>query len=531
MTSPESERAAETTPSGRRWPVITTATLVLCLAMVGLLTALWAHVLQRDADRREAALDSWLRLEQEIVSGAARATRAWLTERIGNDSVPPTVAELEAVRLFIDPIQLGQDGDAWIYSGGHPVFDKSADFPKLYFGKTMAEIFALQKEKGAHHYDEIVRGVMEATDGTSWYVWLPEKGREFAAWTSVRVYDGTWTIGLSTPEPQILAFFRVPGTFRREVFGAALITALLLGLALVLWLQQNSDARRLSVLRLSHADLERAVAERTQQLEAINRDLTRSNEDLEQFAYAASHDLRAPLRTISSFLGLLRNRYGSALGPDATEFITYSVNGAQRLSEQINGLLDYSRVTTAGQAPTPVHLDPLLDGALENVRGLIEDTCARIERPADLPTVLADGSQITTLFQNLIGNALKYRHPERVPEIAVTVEPDGAFHRIEVSDNGIGIAPEFQGRIFGVFQRLHGPAEFEGTGIGLALCKRIVERHGGTLSVRSDGRTGSVFMFTLPAVDAAAAGGPDPAGPAEEQRPQTVTLANAQADG
>jgi len=497
MTSPETGGSGSPEGRGRRWTGSTTGTLITGLALAVLLSALWMHVLQRDTERRESALESWLRLEQEIVSGAARATQAWLNERIGDDNLPPELAEQEVLRLFIDPIQLGRDGDAWIYSEGYPVFDKSADFPEAYFGRSIAEIFKTQAEKGAYHYDELVRGIMEATDGTAWYVWLPEKGREFAAWTSVRVHNGTWTIGLSTPEPQIMDFFRIPQTFQREVIGASLISALVIGLAVALWLKQRSDANRLAVLRSSHADLERAVEERTRRLEAINRDLLRSNEDLEQFAYAASHDLQAPLRTISSFLGLLRKRYGDSLGPDAAEFITYCVDGSQRLSEQINGLLQYSRVTTAGQALAPVRMGPLLHAALENLRGMIEETGAIVEEPSSLPTVLADGNQITMLLQNLIGNALKYRQPDRSPRITISVAAQNGVYRVELADNGIGIAPEFHGRVFGVFQRLHGPAEFEGTGIGLALCKRIVERHGGTLTVQSDGTFGSVFAFTL----------------------------------
>ncbi|WP_170294778.1 sensor histidine kinase [Roseospira navarrensis] len=474
--------------------------LGLAILLVGLLAGLWLHVHDRHMHRRAVALDSWLALEAEIVDGAARATEAWMTHRIDVDGLSVHDAEQEVFRQFIDPIQLGKDGDAWIYNQGYVIFDESEDFPRQYLGKSMAEIFAMQVEHGARHYDALIEGVETASTGTTWYVWLPEKGREFAAWTSVRVHDDTWTIGLSTPEAQILDFFRVPQTLLREAIGAATITVLLLGLALALWLKHRSDTQRLAVLRTSHARLEQAVAERTRRLEAMNQDLRRSNEDLEQFAYAASHDLQAPLRTISSFLGLLRQRYGGSLDADATEFITYSIEGAKRLSQQIHGLLDFSRVTTQGQQMEPVALERVVENALALLRGPIAESGARVILPETRPTVTVDPSQVTTLFQNLIANALKYTRPGIPPEVRIQVHAEGPRWRVAVTDNGIGIAPQYHGRIFGVFQRLHGPAEFEGTGIGLALCKRIVDRHGGDLTVESDGETGSTFTFTLPGV-------------------------------
>ncbi|MQX36646.1 PAS domain S-box protein [Roseospira navarrensis] len=245
-----------------------------------------------------------------------------------------------------------------------------------------------------------------------------------------------------------------------------------------------------------------AVKEDITSRKAMEDRLRRSNEDLEQFAYAASHDLQAPLRTISSFLGLLRQRYGASLDADAAEFIDYSIEGAKRLSQQVHGLLDFSRITTTPQSMTPVALDRPVSVALAHLRGPIADTGARIERPETLPTVIADADQLALVFQNLIANALKYARPDTPPEVRISVTPEGPRWRVAVADNGIGIAPEYHGRIFGVFQRLHGPAEFEGTGIGLAVCKRIVDRHGGELTVDSDGTGGSTFIFTLPGLQA-----------------------------
>jgi signal transduction histidine kinase len=484
----------------RHTPLSQSPWVIAVIAVVaGLVIAgLWWQVIDRHAARRAAALDSWLALEMEVVNNAARAAKIWLEERTTYHNMPVGEVEQEVFRLLIDPIQLGADGDAWIYNRDHVVFDESQDFPREYFGKSMGEIFEIQKAHGAHHYDDLVKAVENAETGTTWYVWLPEKGREYAAYTSVRVGGETWTIGLSTPEAQILKTFQVQRSFRREVTDTLIISALLVGLVAMLWLKQRADLSRLTVLNESNARLERAVADRTERLQAINRDLTRSNEDLEQFAYAASHDLQAPLRTISGFLELLQRRYGDHLDNEAREFIAFSVKGAQRLSQQINGLLQYSRLTAGARACSPVPLQQVMQDVLANLRGQIDDVGARVSVPDDLPVVMADPIQLGTLLQNLIGNAVKYRHPDRRPDIGITVRPEGGRWRIEVADNGIGIPAEFQQRVFGVFQRLHGPDAYEGTGIGLALAKRIAERHGGSLTIRSDGHSGSVFAFTVP---------------------------------
>lgn len=483
---------------------------VITAAIPLILVALWGSVLHRDAERREAARAAWMALEAEVVGNAARTVTFWLNHRITVDGLPAAEAEQEAFRRFIAPIRLSDRGDAWIYNRDHVVFDESADFSDHYRGKSVAEIFALQQARGAAHFDDIVAAVENGTSGIGWYVWVPDKGREYAAWTSVRMLDTTWTIGLSTPESEIFALFRIDQSLVGELIGAGAITLLLLGLAGALWLKARSDHQRLSILSHRQADLEAAVTARTQELEQLNRRLLRSNQDLEQFAYAASHDLQEPLRMVSSFLGLLRTRYRDHLGDEAKEFIAFAVDGAHRMSHQINALLEYSRITTAGQDMKPLRLAGPLAVALANLRQACADADATLRLPEQDPLLLGDGEQLALLFQNLIGNALKYRSSDRHTDIAITLRPAGDRWAVQITDNGIGIAPEYQERIFRVFQRLHGRETYEGTGIGLALCKRIAERHGGPLTVESDGKTGSTFTFTLPmAPETAEDAGPD----------------------
>jgi PAS domain S-box-containing protein len=228
------------------------------------------------------------------------------------------------------------------------------------------------------------------------------------------------------------------------------------------------------------------------------QELARSNVELEQFAYVASHDLQEPLRMVRSYLQLLERRYKSKLDADADEFIAYAVDGAARMQTLINDLLAYSRIGTQGKPPQPTNCAEVLERVLANLAIAIEESEAVVMYDA-LPTILADGVQLGQLFQNLIGNAIKFRG-KATPKVHVGAErKDGEWH-FWVRDNGIGIAPEYYHRLFMIFQRLHSRNEYPGTGIGLAICKKIVERHGGRIWVESLGvpGKGTTFYFSLP---------------------------------
>lgn len=243
----------------------------------------------------------------------------------------------------------------------------------------------------------------------------------------------------------------------------------------------------------------RDITERKEIQKALERqtqELTRSNTELEQFAYVASHDLQEPLRMVSSYAQLLARRYRGQLDSDADEFIEFMVDGATRMQALINDLLAYSRVGTKGKPFTTTDGNQIIQQVLESLRFVIEETHAHLTVDP-LPVLIADRAQLVQLFQNLISNALKFRGEETL-KIHISAKEEGDQVIFSVADNGIGIEPQYAERIFLLFQRLHTKKEYPGTGIGLAICKKIVERHGGQIWLESKPDEGTTFFFTLP---------------------------------
>ncbi len=291
---------------------------------------------------------------------------------------------------------------------------------------------------------------------------------------------------------------RIAGFQRRRIISFSIvIPSLIVGLWIIFLLQRYMESRNqelsqaLNLYNQVIQELEVSVTKYEEQTE----ELARSNSDLQQFAYVASHDLQEPLRIVSSYAQLFEQRYKSVVDEKGQKWIFYMVDASKRMQRLIEDLLAYSRVGTKAKEPAPVDSRKCAQDALANLRLAIERSGAEVTLDG-LPHVMADNQQLTQLFQNLIGNALKYRG-EDAPRIHIGGVSDGTRWRFSVRDNGIGIEPRFNDRIFGLFQRLHERGKYEGTGIGLAICKKIVERHGGTIWVDSNQEKGTTFHFTL----------------------------------
>ncbi|GAA3528381.1 sensor histidine kinase [Nonomuraea rosea] len=338
---------------------------------------------------------------------------------------------------------------------------------------------------------------------------------------------------LGESRTQVQAELRQVESIRDWAFAAMLALFLLAGFAMAVLLRRAVgrplDQLRLASRRIATGDFEHPIpAHGPADLREVSRDveqmrtkmvqaladsreqqgllreqameLRRSNGELEQFAYVASHDLQEPLRKIATFCQLLAKRYGHVLDERGAQYIHFAVDGATRMQVLINDLLSFSRVGRLYDDHKPVELDEALDKALDDLSAAIEESGAEIERPDRLPDVVGDPTMLSLLWQNLVGNAIKFRDQERPLRIRITCEPaDEGGWQFAVTDNGIGVEAEFAEKIFIIFQRLHNREAYTGTGIGLAMCRKIVENHGGRIWLDTARTTGARLCFTLPA--------------------------------
>ena len=392
----------------------------------------------------------------------------------GGERLLLTVSPLETFRSFLagslKPLTPVGGGDAYVLDGANEVIAAvSAGRPR----KPDPELIA----ESARHRE----GTYRHAAGERYFASSPLPGSH-------------WRIVLSAPTKELYA--PVSGTSRWLPWVVFALCALSL-LAIAELMRRSMLAReRLDATNRELGQSEAHLRQQAGELQRSNTDLQRSNADLEQFAYVASHDLSAPLRAVAGFSQLLSARYKGKLDSSADEFIHHMQEGVDRMQRIIDDLLAYSRVERTGLTTESVDLERVLADVLHALDPELRERGAIVTHDP-LPTVRGERGQLGQVLQNLIANGVKFTAPGAPPRVHVGAERQGSRWRIEVRDNGIGIAPEHADRIFKMFQRLHGPEEYAGTGIGLAIVKKIVDRHGGELSVRAAEGGGSVFSFTL----------------------------------
>ena len=365
-------------------------------------------------------------------------------------------------------------------------------------------VFGYLDEKGDFVVPSMTRGVWEKCNVPDKDIVFPRDTWGDTTWPrTIREKKTIWTNERSIKIPEgHLAIFRhisMPIVHRGEAIGLIMVANkesdyIEEDIKLLETIGQAIAPILFGRLEKSRHKKARRVAE--EQKELTLEDLRRSNTELEQFAYVASHDLQEPLRMVSSYVHLLERRYKDKLDDDARDFIGFAVEGANRMKKLVEDLLIFSRVGTREKEPGPVDTTKAVKAAIANLGPAIEEAHARVEVDT-LPPVMGDETQLMQLFQNLIANGVKFRG-EEAPKVHVSAKIEGSDCLFKVKDNGIGIDPKFQDRVFIIFQRLHGRAEYSGTGIGLAVSKKIVERHGGRIWFESEPGKGSTFYFTIP---------------------------------
>ncbi|MFJ9733649.1 ATP-binding protein [Streptomyces sp. NPDC101169] len=516
QTAIETESSGNGVLSGwttRRWLRTGVATTLAVLAVLGSLGgwAMWrtSQITSELVDRRSPALIEAMRVEQALVNQETGIRGYGLSGR--TDFLQPYARgvsdEKTALRLLrplvtderaaADLAEVERLADTWQRNFARPISEASPD--------EAVKLATRRAGEGKSSFDVLRRAMARQQDHLqserSAAARTLKRAETLRNWmfaviavvivlVAVLVSEGLRR-GVTRPLTRLGSAARevAQGRFDRSLSGT--------GPADLRQLASDTEAMRQRLVReLKFSEQARGL------LDEQAEDLRRSNTELEQFAYVASHDLQEPLRKVSSFTQLLQRRYGGQLDDKADQYIAFAVDGANRMQTLINDLLAFSRVGRVHNDHQTVDLESVLGKVLDDLSVTIEETGAEITHDP-LPTVVGDATQLGMLWQNLLSNAIKFRSPDRPPRVQVDAACDGGVWTFSVTDNGIGIAPEFHDKVFVLFQRLHTKDAYPGTGIGLAMCKKVVEFHGGTIGIDAGHTSGTRVVFTLPATGSA----------------------------
>ena len=456
-----------------RWIIITVFTLVLSLILYN-----------NFQKQHHMIIETYLELEYKIIQETANISNLWFKEKI-EQGVPIEQIEQEILINFVAPLRLLENGDAWIYNRDYVIFDKSSDFPEEYRGKSMRQIFDIQRSYGAIHYNELVEGVENATEGRGWYIWLPEKGREWVAWTSFRFHDQTWTLGFSTPEKEIVEYSRFRTFMARQILYVLLLILFLYFVSSVVISFQRRQEK-----------LIKEINETNTALKGID---TMKNE----FIMNISHDFRSPLSIIFSLAELnLSGKTGLTKKIEEDFRIIYHT--ALKFLSKINTLIDLTKIETKGINLTiaKINLSDFLTASIKYYSSILKHSNITVELDVESEAsgiCYTDPEKLDDIVNNLMSNAIKFVNKEN-GRINVYLKETEETAVIRVKDNGLGLKKEDLEIIFKRFEQSDNAStiQYKGSGVGLAYCRQLIDLLGGSINADSEGQNrGAVFTVTL----------------------------------
>jgi len=457
--------------------------------------------------RTENILNTWMDMEMTIVKEAGRASQQWLNHKVLTEKEDQKSVEKEIFKYFIKPIKLLKNGDAWIYNRSYIVFDESVDVPEEYQEKSMRDVFEIQKKNGASHYEKVVQGVETGGEGKDWYIWLPEKGREYSAWTSIGIGDETWTIGLSTPEGEILEQSGIYDSQKREIIGFFLITFLSVVVFIMLLISKKNENEKMLLLQESNHNQKELIErnqEKSMEIHQKNIQLSKASKAKDEFLANMSHELRTPLNTIITISEGLHEKSWGLLNQEQNQRVSHIHSSGMHLLSLINDILDLAKIESGKIRldSTKVSLRSLCDGCMIVIQPLAKQKNISIQLSVDssLHSCWGDELRLRQILVNLMGNAVKFTPEGKTIGLSIGKDDSLNVVRFEVWDHGIGISPENMRKIFQPFIQLDSRLSrlYGGSGLGLAIAFRMVQLHGGSISLLEESPVGCRFIVRIP---------------------------------
>lgn len=482
---------------------------------------LWYGIFDYHGRRQDVILYSWNNLQLQIAKSAARSAEAWLQVRIREQGLDRAKTEQEIFQRFIKPILLLDSGAAWIYNRNYVIYDENSNFPEIYKGKNMREIFDLQKENGAYHYEELCQGVLAGRQGMGWYVWRPDKGREFVAWAPVRLGNEVWTVGLSTPEAEIYDHFGIPVQFRREITAGILVTALICGVFFLVWQQQRRDHEIMRLMEQKSLELEKANEELTYQLgerERAEKERERLMGELEakykeerdawkEISFRAAHKVGNAIFGLRGEIDWLQTVFNKKpLNEDELESAIREAKAGLREANSI--VREFKKYYRPDQLRLETgHINRVVEHAIAQVGKAVGEKVSLIADLSEhLNPIEMDRTKLRQCITELVENACHFMYYKGRITIRTAVASEvekrlmgmrGDALALSVRDSGIGVPKDNKTLLFHPFFS----TSAKGSGMGLAIVQQYVELHGGKISEIGVYGGGAEFLILLPYID------------------------------